>query len=119
MRVNIAAMPDQAYSDRIARGVAIVSTGTPALSATYPLDLETIVEITWIEASLAGGQGFPGGSATVSFHDLSGATHDMTSAQFTAWARAIRDYFAALKRTARLLRAGQAATWPTQPVTIA
>ncbi len=101
-----------------AAGIAISSTGTPALNATYPLDLETLMEIAAIEASLARGDGLPLGLATVTFHDINNAPVTFTQAQFVSWAIKIRDYFAGLKQSARAMAAGQPPNWPSASATI-
>jgi hypothetical protein len=107
-----------ALQQAIAAGLAITSTSTPALNATYPLDPETLFEITAVEAGIAGGQGLPLGAATVTFVDISGNPVSFTPAQFTAWAAAIRNYFAALKQWARALAAGQQVAAPAATAAI-
>lgn len=118
MRVNLAASPDVLVAPKLAAGLTITSASAPALNATYPLDLMTLLEITAIEASLARGDGLPLGLATVAFHDVSNTEIVFSEGQFIAWAKAVRDYFTGLKQTARALAAGRAATWPASAAAI-
>lgn len=99
-------------------GCQIVSTGTPALNGTYGMDATSLLEITAIEASIAGGQGLPGGGATFLLHDITAAPHTFDATSFPNFAKAMRDYFAAAKQAFYVAAGGGSPQWPTQPVTI-
>lgn len=100
-------------------GCQIVSTSNPLLNGTYAMDPMTLLEIASIEASLARGDGLPGATATFLFHDMNAASHVFSAITFPAFAKAIRDYFAAAKQAFYIAAGGGAANWPAQPVTIA
>ncbi len=70
-------------------GLALTSTGTPAVSGTYPVDPASQSAITSIRLQLAAGLGFPGGGSTLPWKDSAGNWHVMTSANFTAFAEAV------------------------------
>ena len=80
----------------IGAGLAITSTGTPALSATYPVDAASqdhmVAEMT---ALLAVGT-FADGTASVVWPDITGAPHTFNAAEFKALALAAGAYVAAL-----------------------
>ncbi|MGI4943639.1 MAG: hypothetical protein ACRYHQ_24255 [Janthinobacterium lividum] len=114
-----AGLPGGQVAALMAAGCAVVSTATPALNATYPLDVEHLFYITSVAAGLAEGRGLPNGLATVGISDLGGGIHQMAAADFLNLAIALRDYFAALKATSAVLLGGGTAAWPAQPVTIA
>ncbi|CAE6838007.1 hypothetical protein [Paraburkholderia nemoris] len=96
-------------------GLAIISTATPALNATYACDQLSQMDIIAIETSLNAGKGFPGGSATFGYPDSSGVMHVFTQANFTDFAAALRDYVYALKSVI----AGVLTTMPGTSTTIA
>jgi hypothetical protein len=109
-----------AYQQRIAAGLKITSTGTPALNATYGCDPQAEFNIVALETSLNANQGFPNGAATYAYPTITpGVKVTMTPAQFTEIAAAIRDYVNALDTTLAALQQGQQATWPANSVTIA
>lgn len=89
--------PAALASAAFAAGLAIVSTSTPALNGTYAIDQLSQMDIIAIETSLNAGKGFPGGSATFSYADMSGTFHSFTAGSFTDFAAAVRDYVYALK----------------------
>ena len=96
-------------------GLELTSTGTPALNGTYACDTLTQMDIIAIETSLNAGQGFPGGANPFGFPDASGALHEFTSAEFTAFAAAIRNFVYSCKAVI----SGQSKTLPTATATIA
>lgn len=79
---------------RLAEGLSIASTGTPALSAVYPADAAAQQKLLSIQTVLAGTGSFPGGAATWPLKDRSGAWHVVNVAQFTAIATAIAAFVA-------------------------
>lgn len=95
-------------------GLAIASTGTPALNGTYAIDQLSQMDIIAIETSLNAGKGFPGGATTFSYADTSGVMHSFTQANFTDLAASVRDYVYALKSVI----AGASSTLPASTTTI-
>lgn len=89
--------PAQLAANAMVAGVAIMSTGTPAINGTYAVDQLSQMDIIAIETSLNAGKGFPGGSASFNYADMSGTFHSFTAASFTDFAAAVRDYVYALK----------------------
>lgn len=79
----------------IAGGLAITSTSTPALDATYPTDAATQAKAGALEVRIAAGLGFPGGGSTMPWKDAAGGWHELTQAQFTSLASAISAFVAA------------------------
>jgi hypothetical protein len=88
----VASLAQQAAA-AFAAGCAITSTGTPALDATYPLDLATQTRMV-IEAAalMQNGGTFLDGSTSVEFPDVAGVLHTFTAAQFRAWNTAVGAY---------------------------
>lgn len=104
---------------KMAAGLPITSQAHPELSATYPMDLLTIVEVTSVAAGLAEGKGMPMGLPTVSFPDISGNLHQFNEAEFKNWAACMRDYFAGVNQAARAFAMHQdGAAWPSTPVSM-
>ena len=99
-------------------GVAVVSTGTPAISATYPIDPVAQAQMSAIAAGLAAGRGLPGGGATFLYPDINHAQRSFTSANFLAMASAIEGFLYQFNQAVATLVAGGAASLPTQPLTI-
>lgn len=109
-RAQVTALsPDQAFAAALAGGLAIVSTGTKALNATYAIDAPQQQRISGIAAGISARNRLPGGGSTFQYPDLSGADHDFGATDFLNFAAAVEDYVYALSR-------GEA---PSQPVTIA
>lgn len=103
-----------AYAQAIAAGLAITSTGTPAISGTYGVDTVAQNNIASIVTGFVAGQGLPGGGQTFVYLDLTDTPHVFTQAQFLAVATAIRNYVYAVDLAAQ----GQG-SWPAASVTIA
>jgi hypothetical protein len=87
----------QAAQSMLSEGIAVVSTGTPTLNATYACDQLSQVDIIAVETSINAGKGFPGGAATFSYPDATGVMHSFSEPDFTEFAAAVRDYVYALK----------------------
>lgn len=94
--------------DPLAAGLAIVSTGTPALNGTYAIHEQAQQNIVAVVTGINAGQGLPGGGATFVYRDTLGGHGPFTADQFIALAKTVRDFVYALS--------GGAA--PTQPVSI-
>jgi hypothetical protein len=115
--LNPAPTPASVVAVALAAGLAITSTGTPAIDGTYPLDSITQFEINSVMLFIQTNGDFPGGTSTYPWFDAAGAPHIFPSiAVFKEWATAVANYVAALK----LYGAGAPdATLPQQSVTIA
>jgi hypothetical protein len=110
--------PIAAFAAALAAGCAIVSTATPSLNGTYPIDDSSVGRITSIAAGIGSGKGLPGGGATFNLLDARGAAHAIGATDFLNLGAALESYVYALISTEVALLGGHAATWPTQPVTI-
>ena len=99
----------------LAAGIQIVSTSTPALDGTYPVDDATWSEMAGILAGLGAGLTVPGGGSTFNWPDAGGAPHAFTAAEFKALAQATMNFVYALDAIVK----SNSGTLPTQPVTIA
>lgn len=88
----------QAVAQKLANGIAITSTGTPALNATYALDQVTQQDIVSIWAYIKEHAAFPAGMVSLPFPDINGALHSFpTPAQFVAFATACADIVTQIK----------------------
>jgi len=99
----------------LSTGIAVVSTGTPALNGTYAVDQLSQMDVIAIETSLNAGKGFPGGATTFGYQDVTGALHSFSEANFTDFAAAVRDFVYACKSVI----AGQSTTLPPATAMIA
>jgi hypothetical protein len=98
----------------IAAGLAVTSTGTPSLNATYAIDPTTQGQIIATEAYIDEYGTFFGGATTLQYPDITGALHTFPSVtEFRAFAKTVADYVAAVELTANVLTAGGTATWPS------
>lgn len=101
----------------MAAGLAIVSTGTPTLNATYAIDETMRVRLNTNVSYIQAYGAFPAGAATKDWPDINGTLHTFTTTQdFLNFARAIADYVSEVSDWGM---AGGTGTLPTQPVTIA
>ena len=104
--LTAAQIAQAAYAAALAAGLAIASTGTPALNGVY--DISPASEGNWAGSEAAVAAGVFRGAYRLS----NGAKVTMTAAQFTAIATAAYDYIAALDDAL----AGGA--WPSNTVTV-
>jgi hypothetical protein len=111
--------PTQMLAAKLAAGITITSTGTPALSGVYAVDPASQIKIVAIAAGIAAGKGLPGGGGTVGILDMAGTSHIFASSDFLDLAKAMEDYVYALYGTEAVLLANGSASWPTSAVTIA
>lgn len=116
--LNPAPTPEQAYATALAAGLTITSTSTPALNGVYSIGPVAQLNITSIASSIGSGQGFPDGGSTIQWLDSQSVAHEMTPAQFLAFADAVRNYVYQLQLTASKLISGGTASWPTGAATI-
>lgn len=101
-----------------AAGVAIVSTGTPALNGTYAIDPATLANIVGLSTGIAAGKPLPGGGSTFNYRDIVGSPHAFTAANFLNFAAAIESYVYGADQAIETLVNGGTAMPPSQPVTI-
>jgi hypothetical protein len=106
-------------AEKFALGIAIASTGTPAIDATYALDQTTLDQVGSVARDAAAGLGLPGGGATFVYPDIAGAPRTFTAAAIQGLYKAMRDCVFALNETAATLAAGGTAAWPDQRATVA
>jgi hypothetical protein len=100
-------------------GVAITSSGTPALDGTYGCDPKSQANLTTLLAGYAVRGAFPGGGTTFAYPDIAGAAHAMTQPQMAAIAWALEDYRAALISWAAEFAATPTTAPPAATATIA
>lgn len=98
----------------LSAGCQIVSTGTPALNGTYPVDAQTQAQITAEITSILLNDIFADGGSTIEWLDTANASHSFTLAQFKTFATAV----AAFVSTCVKCTTGLATALPTQPSTI-
>jgi hypothetical protein len=80
-------------------GVAVTSTGTPALNGTYPIDPLTQGRIASVSTYILVNGKFPGSATTYAWVDVAGAAHVFPStAAFQAFATAIADHVSILEQ---------------------
>ena len=100
----------------LASGIEIVSSGTPAISGTYPLDALSQFKILSISAYISINGKFPGEMTVFSRLDTAKVPHVFPNpALFLVWATAVADYVAALEQ---IIETGSG-TLPAQPTEIA
>ncbi|WP_298281278.1 hypothetical protein [Acidocella sp.] len=95
-------------------GLAITSSGTPALSATYACNEAAQARLNRVSVYLQVNGAFPNNATTIQWVDATGAPHTFTEAQFKSLAVAIADYVLALDDVAL----GLASTLPATTATI-
>jgi len=95
--------------------VAVTSTSTPALSASYTITRDDQTHIQAEVQSLMLNGTFADGSSAVAWPDASGAVHTFTVAQFKAFATAVGAFVAACYKVLN----GSSTTLPSAALTIA
>ena len=96
-------------------GLAVTSTSTPALSATYPVDTVSMATIQSEAMSVLLNNTFSDGTTTLAWPDVSGVTHTFPStAMFNLFATACSAYVAALGKVIN----GTSSVLPSNAVTI-
>ena len=97
----------------MATGLTLTSTGTPALSGAYAVDVTAQVITSQVTSILLNGT-FADGTGSVAWPDTAGALHTFTIAQFKVFATAVAAYVAALFKAIN----GISTTLPSGSVTI-
>lgn len=115
---TVAANAPATLAGKIASGIAVTSTGTAALSATYALDSMTLDQIGSVARDAAAGLGLPGGLSTFTYPDINGSPHTFASADVQNIYKAMRNLLFALNTQAAVMAAGGSPSWPVQTATI-
>jgi len=89
-------LAQQAQAALAACSFTITSTGTPALSASYPCDAATQSKLGAVVTTITATGGFPGGAQTYPMKDSAGAWHSLTPTQYVQIAGEIAAYVGAL-----------------------
>lgn len=109
----------QVQEQKLAAGLAITSTGTPSLSATYGLDQTSQDQLWNIALGVASGLGLPGNASSFEYPDITGTPHSFNATQITNLAKAVRDYVFALNVQTAIAQAGGTPSYPAATATIA
>jgi hypothetical protein len=112
-------MAAQVVPALLSAGVAVASTGTPALNGSYTLDPVSQVQITAIGAGIAAGKGLPGGGGTFNWPTATGTLVAFSSANFLNFATALETFLYNFNQALMALTAGGVATLPSTSITIA
>jgi hypothetical protein len=115
---SLPAQASVALTARIAAGIAITSTGTPALNATYALDEVSAGQIYQIGLYANQFAVFPSGAVTQAYPDINGLPHTFTVAQFVAFLRAVAPLVSAINTQAQVMAHGGTPAWPSQSAVI-
>jgi len=116
---TLAQLAQTAYNAAVVAGVIIVSTGTPALNGTYPLDQTSIGRITSEQVYITTAGKFTNGQSTRNWLDITGTPHLFPSTtEFTAFAEAVALYDDALLTALGVGLVGSAWVAPEPPAPI-
>jgi hypothetical protein len=100
-------------------GVAITSTGTPALNSTYATDPNSIANIVALSTGIAAGKPLPGGGSSFNYPDATGAMFAFSSANFLNFAAAVEGLIYNAQQALSTLVNGGSAAMPSPALTIA
>lgn len=106
-------------AQKLAEGLALTSTGAPALNGTYALDATSTAQIFQIGLYASQFATFPSGSASQPYPDTSGAPHVFSVAEFIAFLKAVAPLVSGLTTQAGIMAQGGVPNWPSQSATIA
>jgi hypothetical protein len=102
----------QVLDTKIAAGIAITSSSTPALNAVYALDEVSAAQIYQIGLYASQFGTFPSGALAQPYPDATGAPHTFSIAQFIAFLKAVAPLVSNLNGQAALMAHGGTPTWP-------
>lgn len=111
------ASTDDVLNAKLAKGIVLTCTGTPAVSGAYALDEVSIRQIYDLGLFASQFGAFPGG-VTQAYPDIGGVPHVFTVAQFVAFLRAVAPLISAMNIQAAILAHGGAPSWPPQTAVI-
>jgi hypothetical protein len=94
-----AQQPQQGFAAAIALGVAITSTGTPAVNATYACNpvMMALLQNEALYVLSTGSSSFSNSTSTLNLPDNTGLTHALTPALFMAIYRSLTRYITACR----------------------
>lgn len=111
--------PQAQYAAAIALGLAVTSASTPALNATYAIDVNSQSDIAAEAQFISTYAEFTNGQQTFSWLDATNTPHTFPStALFMAFAKAAAVYVSACKQVLATLIGGGTATWPSNAAAI-
>lgn len=102
----------------VAGGLAIASTGTPSLNATYATDGAAQLNITAENVSILVNGTFTNGQVTKAWLDMNGGAHTFSTSQFKTFATAVGSFVDQAISAIATLSQGQNATCPAASMTI-
>ena len=117
-QVTIQQSAQSDYAINIGAGIAITSTGTPALNATYGLDDTTLSQIQALANDCAVGFGFPNGQSTFQYPDQSGTPRTFNNTNMVNLYKAMRSTVFNMQTTLAARLQGNDTAWPSQSSTI-
>lgn len=88
--------PQQIIASKIANGIAITSTSSPSLNATYAIDPMSQAQIEGVSEYIGVNQRFPAGLTALPWPDISGSPHLFNMPQFLAFGTAVADVVTAI-----------------------
>jgi len=106
--------PAQQAQAILGTSVQIVSSSQPSLTAIYPIDPESRVDVMAEMLSIAANQRFTNGQTTLGVLDIAGGVHTFDIPHYQSYATAIGQFVTVLK----LVAAGTMNTLPKMPVQI-
>ena len=108
-----------AASTLLAGGLAVTSTGTPSLNATYPCDPVSQQLVTSDQVYIATTGKFTNGGTTRGWKDITGTLHTFASpADFTTFAEAVAQFVDAVAAALDIALAGGSWVAPSNNATI-
>lgn len=108
--------PAQQLAVKVAAGMPLESTGTPAVDATYSVDQGSQQSIAAVAQYIAAFAEFPADQTELPWADITGTFHVFTTTTlFMAFARAAADYVTKCNLAAQ----ADPINWPATPVVIA
>lgn len=111
--------PGQQYAAAIAQGIEVACVATPALNGTYGVSESEVSTMSAEAQFVALYQEFTNGQTTLPWTDTSDKPHVFPdTATFMAFAKAAAKYVSACKQALAQLQAGNAATFPSNVVSL-
>jgi hypothetical protein len=105
-------------AEKLAAGLALTSTGAPALNGTYALDATSTAQIFQIGLYASQFATFPSGGASQPYPDTSGTPHVFSVAEFIAFLKAVAPLVSGLTTQAGVMAQGGTPNWPSQTAVI-
>lgn len=115
----LAAQVDVLVAQKRNGGIAITSSSSPGINATYAIDPVTIEQITPLAVYAVQFGDFPSGLVEHAHPDIAGAVHSFSVDEFVAFWRAVMQLLWQINAQADAMRAGGTPAWPEQSATLA